>query len=39
MPTSSGDLSGNFSKAYGSECDMPMFISMKGLMIQSTTFA
>ena len=42
-PTSSGGLNGNFSKASGSECDMPWFTSMKGLRqqsrIQSTTSA
>ena len=41
-PTSSGDPSGNFSKASGSGCDMPMFISMKGLIeiaMRSTTSA
>jgi len=37
--TSSGDLHGNLSKASGSECDMPWFISMKGRMIPSTTSA
>ena len=38
-PTSSGGLSGNFSKVSGSGVDMPMFISMKGPRTRSTTFA